>query len=392
MKALIKMILIAIMFSSCVLVNTTKMKAQEVSMQVFYDQLSPYGDWVTYKDYGYVWVPTTAGPDFFPYGTQGYWDYADCGWTWVSMYPWGWAPFHYGSWVFDPYYGWIWVPDVVWGPAWVCWGGAPGYYGWFPMEPGFDIYYYHRHWRHYNHERWTFVHSEHMGRHDIYDHYGPRNENNHLIRKASVITNTYRDNNRNQVYASGPNVNEVQKATGNNISPARINDVGAPGQTTEANNQVTIYRPNVVKTTINNNVAMPAKINRIEDVTPLNQRKAIDQKSITPYQGPENNRQPEQRPNENQVQPRKEQPNQPIERGREERPAPNVQPREPREAPRPSPQMQPRQQPWHPPMQQQPRPVPAPMPRYTPSPQPRPMPRPRADTPVKDSTVADLKK
>jgi hypothetical protein len=42
---------------------------EEVSYQSFYDQLSPYGNWVNYPGYGYVWSPN-AGPDFQPYATN----------------------------------------------------------------------------------------------------------------------------------------------------------------------------------------------------------------------------------------------------------------------------------------------------------------------------------
>src|SRR4030095_4783503 len=57
----------------------------EVSYQSFYDQLPPYGNWVNYPGYGYVWIPN-AGPDFRPYATNGNWIYTDAGWTWASNY------------------------------------------------------------------------------------------------------------------------------------------------------------------------------------------------------------------------------------------------------------------------------------------------------------------
>lgn len=45
-------------------------KAQvSVSFQVFYDQLSPYGSWINYPDYGYVWIPTQVPQGFRPYAT-----------------------------------------------------------------------------------------------------------------------------------------------------------------------------------------------------------------------------------------------------------------------------------------------------------------------------------
>ncbi len=36
------------------------------------------------------------------------------GFGWVSAYPWGWTPYHYGTWVFVPAYGWAWQPGGVW--------------------------------------------------------------------------------------------------------------------------------------------------------------------------------------------------------------------------------------------------------------------------------------
>jgi hypothetical protein len=36
------------------------------------------------------------------------------GFGWVSAYPWGWTPYHYGTWVFLPGYGWAWQPGGVW--------------------------------------------------------------------------------------------------------------------------------------------------------------------------------------------------------------------------------------------------------------------------------------
>jgi hypothetical protein len=109
-----------------------------VSFQFFYDNLSPYGAWVSYPGYGYAWAPRVAG-GFRPYFSSGQWVMTDLGWTWVSYYDWGWAPFHYGSWVYDPFYGWLWVPGYNWAPAWVTWGYYDGYYGWAPLVPVFHL-------------------------------------------------------------------------------------------------------------------------------------------------------------------------------------------------------------------------------------------------------------
>jgi hypothetical protein len=102
--------------------------------------LDPYGSWVDDTTYGTVWVPSRAivGGDFVPYSTAGHWVYDD-DWIWVSDYPWGWAPFHYGRWVFVGGRGWAWIPGRVYSGAWVAWGVDDGYtyVGWYPLGPSF---------------------------------------------------------------------------------------------------------------------------------------------------------------------------------------------------------------------------------------------------------------
>src|SRR5271154_1658872 len=110
----------------------------DISYQTFYDDLSPYGQWIDYPNYGYVWQPS-VGSDFKPYATNGHWVYTDMGWTWVSDYNWGWATFHYGRWFYDGNYGWMWVPGYDWAPAWVSWRSSNDYYGWAPLMPDVSI-------------------------------------------------------------------------------------------------------------------------------------------------------------------------------------------------------------------------------------------------------------
>jgi hypothetical protein len=82
-----------------------------VSFQTFYDELSPYGQWIDYPEYGYVWRPDNRYNDFQPYRSGGHWVWSEYdSWLWVSDYEWGWAPFHYGRWIYDSYDGWLWVP------------------------------------------------------------------------------------------------------------------------------------------------------------------------------------------------------------------------------------------------------------------------------------------
>src|SRR5436190_1640240 len=67
-----------------------------ISYQSFYDELSPFGRWIEYPEYGYVWAPN-MGHEFQPYSTGGQWVWSDeYDWMWVSDYSCGWAPFHYG--------------------------------------------------------------------------------------------------------------------------------------------------------------------------------------------------------------------------------------------------------------------------------------------------------
>jgi len=105
---------------------------------MFYDGLSPYGNWVDVDGYGRCWQPTVelVNPGWQPYFDCGHWVYSDCGWYWLSDYSWGWAPFHYGSWFRHGRLGWCWVPGRVWGPSWVSWRYDKDYCGWAPLPPG----------------------------------------------------------------------------------------------------------------------------------------------------------------------------------------------------------------------------------------------------------------
>ena len=104
-----------------------------VSIGGFYDELSPYGEWVDCT-YGECWVPRGVGEGWQPY-TNGQWIYTRYGWTWVSRDPWGGDPYHYGTWAFIGRHGWVWVPGTVWAPAWVTWSYSDRYVGWAPMPP-----------------------------------------------------------------------------------------------------------------------------------------------------------------------------------------------------------------------------------------------------------------
>jgi len=109
----------------------------EDAHQSFRDTLAPYGTWIDDPAYGQVWVPASSvvGQDFSPYVTNGDWVDTEYGWTWVSGWAWGWAPFHYGRWTTIAGHGWGWVPGTIWGPAWVAWRAGSGCVGWAPLPP-----------------------------------------------------------------------------------------------------------------------------------------------------------------------------------------------------------------------------------------------------------------
>lgn len=109
----------------------------------FYNDLAPYGTWVSLEGFGWCWQPRAVlvSRGWRPYCDGGHWIYTDFGWYWQSDYTWGWAPFHYGRWHLHPSCGWVWLPDRVWGPAWVTWRVAGDSCGWAPLPPHaeFDV-------------------------------------------------------------------------------------------------------------------------------------------------------------------------------------------------------------------------------------------------------------
>lgn len=252
-----------------------KAEAQAVvSFQVFYDNLDPFGQWIDYPNYGYVWIPM-AGPDFFPYSSNGHWVFTNYGWTWVSYYNWGWAPFHYGRWSYDDYYGWFWIPDNLWGPAWVGWRTCPGYYGWAPLGPNISINIVIGDGYNAPPDQWVFLPDQYMGRNDINKYYGPRKNNQVLINNSTVINNTYVDNSSHTTYISGPRKEDVQKVIGTPIKLVEIKENSKPGQAL-ANNQLEIYRP--VISPMGNRDVKPLKISDKKDVKPISERNVENQK------------------------------------------------------------------------------------------------------------------
>ncbi len=288
----ILMILFTMILSSGTFPKQASAQESYVSLQLFYDELSPYGQWIDYRNYGYVWLPD-EGEDFVPYSTAGHWIYTDYGWTWVSDYEWGWAPFHYGRWDYDNYYGWLWVPDVEWGPSWVIWRSFDGYYGWEPMQPGISLSI--SFGRQYNsqYDHWIFVRDRDIERPDINRYYVNRSDHDRIIRNSVVINNTYIDNSRHTTYVAGPRREDVQRATGRNLTPVAIRENNRPGQEMR-NGQLRIYRPQMKKVNDRGQKPVPSRVVNVSDVKRPSERNATNKSQ---NMNPSNNNRREQQPN-----------------------------------------------------------------------------------------------
>jgi hypothetical protein len=226
-----------------------------VSFQQFYDELSPYGEWVDDPEYGYIWVPN-VDPDFQPYATNGRWVMTDYGNTWVSNYDWGWAPFHYGRWNHNRRFGWTWVPGYEWGPAWVNWRSGGGYYGWAPLGPGMSIGISINIPSNY----WVFVPQRYILSPRIHSYYAPRRTVINVYNRTTIINNTYVHNNR--TYVTGPRRNEIQRITRSSIPVHRITNASRPGSGRVRGRSVEIYRPNVTRS----DQARPGRVASTNDI------------------------------------------------------------------------------------------------------------------------------
>jgi len=239
-----------------------------VSIQLFFNELEPYGDWLYTPEYGYVWRPYFDRPESFrPYSSNGDWVYTEYGWTWISDYPWGWAPFHYGRWYFDDYLGWMWIPGYEWAPAWVAWGSFNDNWGWAPLGPGIYVNI------NFNWAApdfwWTFVpcHWFHSSgwRHHIYDR--PVHVTN-----ITYINNIYINNNDrgHDNWFRGPRVNDVERHSGNRVRQMQIVQSERPDSRRIDNSRVSLYNPRINE---RNEGVRPQNFRNVENVRPAGQMK-----------------------------------------------------------------------------------------------------------------------
>jgi uncharacterized membrane protein YgcG len=88
--------------------------------------LGAYGSYQDLPGYGVAWQPSGVDDNWDPFANGAWCDYPDLGWTFVSGYPWGWAPYYYGDWFYVGGRGWWWRPGR--------WGGR-GHTGGFHARP-----------------------------------------------------------------------------------------------------------------------------------------------------------------------------------------------------------------------------------------------------------------
>lgn len=218
----------------------------EMDLTDFYDYLSPYGVWVSYRPYGYVWIPRHVGYRWRPYST-GRWLWTDYGWTWIADEDWGWAPFHYGRWGWDRSLGWFWVPGTAWAPAWVTWRWGDLYIGWAPLPPGIEMapgigirgpFDFPNHY-------WVFVESRYF-QHDYLDRYALPYERNASALKFAVRQSDLALRNR-QIFNDGVDVEEVRRITRTSVSRHELEDARGPNENSVNERSVRIFRPTMRK-------------------------------------------------------------------------------------------------------------------------------------------------
>jgi|GEM_PF-2120324 hypothetical protein len=244
MKTIFKSLIIAtaIAFSSFTPKSAVAQDQPVASLQTFYDQLAPYGQWVNFPNYGYVFIPN-AGPGFIPYSTAGHWAYTEqFGWTWVSDYPWGWAAFHYGRWNYDYNYGWFWIPDLQWGPAWVVWRNSDQYYGWAPLPYGVDLGMGMNTGYGIPADHWCFVPNQYICDPYVSRYYLSRTNNDIFLMHTAIIMRMNYDGGRRYNYFAGPDRYEVERYHHGAIQPVVITYNSDPHHVYN-NNEVGMYRP-----------------------------------------------------------------------------------------------------------------------------------------------------
>jgi hypothetical protein len=268
MKTIVKSLIVAVTIAICSISPKTSVAQDQpvTSLQTFYDQLAPYGQWINYPNYGYVFIPS-AGPGFVPYSTAGHWAYADqYGWMWASDYPWGWATFHYGRWNYDYNYGWFWVPDLQWGPAWVAWRNSDQYYGWAPLPSGVDLSIGFNSGFGIPADHWCFVPNQYISDPFISRYYMSRGNNDLFLRNTVMINRMNYDGGHRYNYFAGPDRYEVERYHHGPIQVYTVNSY-SDAHHVDGRNEFGIYHPAEVRHDDGGrHDAVPVRVVKVEEV------------------------------------------------------------------------------------------------------------------------------
>jgi hypothetical protein len=342
------------------------------SVDVFYDQLSPYGVWADDPQIGQVFLPDAAG--FVPY-RDGYWQDTDVGFVWISSEPFSSVTTHYGRWYYsNAFRRWAWMPDTTWGPSWVDWRATGDDFGWAPMAPeiliesgGYQPPI----------EGWHYCPAAHIVDVNVTRYYEPRERVQTIHREARPIQGYAQVGGQRVVAGPPPEVLRQHNVT---VQPRHV-EARTVGRMSAQELSTSVARarerqPQVQAQNRRRVEAIPA----VRDA----QRAPANRTPVKAQPQPQVQAQPQARP---QVQPK---PQPQVQAQPQPQPRPQVQPKPeskpmPTPVPRPEPQPKPQPQPAHPQVQPTPTPTPQPHPQVQPAPRPQPeQPRviePRRTTP-----------
>jgi len=219
----------------------------------FYEQLQPYGRWISYPAYGYVWIPGDVGYTWRPY-SRGSWAWTDYGWTWVSAERWGWIAYHYGRWGWERRLGWFWVPDSVWGPAWVAWRWDNVHIGWAPLPPGVNFVPgrgFGRHQWDIPGNYWNFVRGRDFMDRSLDRWILPVERNSTIINRTIINVNiNVRDN---RVFDDGVDVEHVHRLTNKVVEKYSLKAAPRAGEERIEGRDLVLSKPEIVR----NDMAKP---------------------------------------------------------------------------------------------------------------------------------------
>lgn len=255
-----------------------------VSFGIFYDGLSPHGDWMSVGNGVYGWRPVGVAVGWRPY-TVGRWCWTDDGWYWASDEPWGWAAYHYGRWTNDEYYGWIWIPGYDWAPAWVEWRYGGDYVGWAPLSPyavfnvSWGIHYRTRwytpvHW-------WNFVGCGYVASPNVH-RYVYRNENNTRYIGITRTGGSVRHED-GRIRTRGPEREYIERRGNVRVEPVRVREVEdrqVERIVRDGNReQIEVYRPRLQERGADADLERPARVRELSGRTVDLDTRKIDVRS-----------------------------------------------------------------------------------------------------------------